>query len=197
VNSHERKMHKRALKNMGVIPTPKPESKPPETKTLPRPLRIALNFVKSVKAVVVAVSVLLSYVVLKPAVAIEPYATRDPQRAFSEQFYIQNNNFYDVYDVKIRCEIRLVSTLSKHGTFENVLIDSPNISLSSLAAGAKATIVCPLDRLSDEPYGELKIAVGATYRLPFWIKGCKMSNFDGKSAVGGTYIWTFQGSAKC
>jgi hypothetical protein len=198
VNSHQRRKHLRSASSSGVTSLPQ-SSKPKKAKAIPKRRFLAfLTIGKTLWAIVVGAATLLSYVVLKPNISIEPYASQDPHRPFAEQFYLQNNSVYAIHEVMPRCGIGNVR--AGNVTMRDFSMVNPFDMVGTLAPGAKTTVTCILDQLfKDTPqsYGQLHITIWATYKLPFGISGCQATNFGGKPASDGTYIWTYRGSLNC
>jgi hypothetical protein len=174
-------------------------SRPPKATKAPkgRFLRF-LTIGKVLWAIVVGAATLLSYVVLKPNISIEPYASQDPHRPFAEQFYLQNNSIYDFHEVVPRCGIGNVR--AGNLTMRDFSILNPFDLVGTLPPGAKTTVTCILDKLfidTPQNYGQLHITIWATYKLPLGISGCQPTNFSGKPVSDGTYIWTYRGSLNC
>ncbi len=174
-------------------------NKPRKAKAAPK--RRFLRFLtigKALWAVVVGAATLLSYVVLKPNLSIEPYTSQDPHRPFAEQFYLQNNSIYDIHEVIPRCGIGNVK--AGNVTMRDFSILNFRDVTDTLAPGAKTTTTCILDQLfKDTPqsYGQLNITIWVTYKLPFGISKCQATNFSGKPVSDGTYIWTYRGFLNC
>lgn len=173
-------------------------SEPPRAKTETRrhSFRI-LTAGKILWAIIAGGATLLAYVVLKPSITIEPYASQDPRRPFAEQFYLQNNSNYGIHDIVPACGP--INTKINGITMRDFsVLDIVDIT-PSLASGDKTTVTCALDRLFVNPqtYGNLTVLVWAKYKLPLGIPGCHASAFSGISSSDGTYLWTFRGSIPC
>lgn len=199
MNSRQRRKRLRSLglSGSGTASLSQP-NKPKKAKAAPKgPLRGFLTIGRVIWTFVASVATLLSYAMLKPNISIEPYASQDPHRPFAEQFYLQNNSLYDIREVVPRCGVGNVRV--GNVTMRDFSVLNPFDVTSTLAPGAKTTVTCILDRLIDNPqsYGQLNITVWATYKLPFDILGCQATNFSGKPASDGTYIWTYRGFLSC
>ena len=146
---------------------------------------------------VVAGATLLAYAVLKPSIAIEPYASQDPHRPFAEQFYLQNNSIYEIHEVVPSCG-PLNTQVNGITMRDFSVLDFRNMAIS-LAPGDKTTVTCSLDKLFGNPqtYGNLRVLIWAKYKLPFNVPGCHASIFAGIPATDGTFIWTYHGSIPC
>jgi hypothetical protein len=197
MNSRDRRTYKRLLARAGV--SLKPQQPKPKKVTEKRSiLRRFLTLGKFLWTLVVAFPTLLSYVVLRPSIAIEPYASQDLRKPFAEQFYLQNNSVYDIREVVPRCGIGNVRTGNiRMGNFS---VLNPSDVADNLAPGTKTTVTCILDRLfMDNPqsYGQLSITIWATYKIPLGFAGCRATNFSGKPVSDGTYIWTYRGALNC
>lgn len=200
VNSRQRRKRLHNLETSGNKTSfNQPPSKSKKAKSTSR-LRLArfVTIGKIVWALVVGAATLLSYNVLKPSISIEPYASQDPLGPFTEQFYLQNNSIYDIHQVVPRCGIENVR--STNFTMSDFSILNPLDMAGTLAAGSKMTATCPLDQLFKGPpqsYSQLYITIWATYTLPLGIPACQATNFNGKPATNGKYIWTYNGSVSC
>jgi hypothetical protein len=195
MNSHERRRFRRS----GVVDESTPKlRKPPRAKPHKGPFVKYVTAGRVLWAIVGVGATLLGYSVLKPSVSIEPYSSQDTRNPFSEQFYVQNNSIYDISKVHPGCDIQEVRG-GKRG-YQWFAIDMASESVDELASGAKTTTTCPLEKALDNSplsYDELRIGIWAAYKLPFGMSRCTETNFIGKPAAGGTFIWTFAGSFRC
>ena len=133
-----------------------------------------------------------------PRIGFEPYATLNPQDPFAQLFYLENKSPYPIEDVFPNCGAVDVAINRIHGSRFSVtdLMGATH----RLSPGAKTTVTCRIDLLFGRPqtYQTLAIAVRATYRVPMigW-KRCTAATFVGVPAVGGTYVWTYNGTDSC
>jgi hypothetical protein len=195
MNSRQRRKRSRSHKGITVFSQ---SDKPRKTKAKPkRRLPHILTAGRVLWAIVVAGATLLAYVVLKPNIAIEPYASQDPRRPFAEQFYIQNNSIYEIHEIVPACGP--MNTQINGVTMRDFSVLDFTAITPSLASGDKTTVTCSIDRLfaSPQTYGNLAIIVWAKYKLPFNIPGCHASIFAGIPASDGSYVWTYRGSILC
>ena len=102
---------KKSVKTIG--PPPKTQATPlletkPSRQIGPKAKAIA-------SAIFGAVGLFLGVYVLRPDISIEPYATTDPTRPFSQQFSVQNTSVYAIHQVQPLCGFGEDSNLSIHG----------------------------------------------------------------------------------
>jgi len=200
VNSRERRKRRRNRKRQKAQVTSLPQgeikqkAKKLRARTKPKYLRIG----KLAWTIIAAVATLLSYRVVRPVIAIEPYASQDPHRPFAEQFYLQNNNFYDIEQVEPSCGV--INVRAGNLTMKDFSVVNLFDFVGRLSPGAKTTVTCRLDQLlGDAPskYGPLQISIWAKFKIPFGISECKESSFSGIQAADGTFIWTYRGYGDC
>ncbi len=176
------------------------KAKQPKPKTVTKGrgyLRGFLTIGRIAWAGIVVIATLLSYAVLKPSIAIEPYASQDARQPFAEQFYLQNNSIYQLDGVTPYCSI--IDVRAGNLRMRGFTLVNPPDFVGPLDVGAKTTITCRLDSLFSlsNRYGPLQIILWVTYKTPLGFSGCKASNFDGKPVADGTFIWTYRGSPAC
>jgi len=136
---------------------------------------------------------LLGVFVLRPDVSIEPYATTDPTRPFEQQFFVQNTSSYPIHQVTPLCGLEDVKT--PHSKARGLSITDIHEYVETLEAGAKTTLTCFWT--TEQTQQSMEIIPWVEYKTPFGIPRCKAAKFKGKPAVGGTYIWTYDGSEEC
>ncbi|MDR3720454.1 MAG: hypothetical protein P4L00_02540 [Candidatus Acidoferrales bacterium] len=150
-------------------------------------------------AVIACIATLLSYITLKPSLAIEPYASQDPHNPFTEQFSVQNTSAYAIRQVEPHCGIENV-IVGNGGFRRGFSVVAPTDFVDSLDPGAKTTATCILNQIvHDNPsqYRTLDISIWVTFKIPLGISKCKESYFRGIPAVDQTFIWTHKGDAAC
>lgn len=153
---------------------------------------------KGIWAILAAGATLVFYNVLKPNIVVEPYATQDPGRPFTGQFYIQNNSIYSIRQVAARCGIGNAS--GDNAVTTNFSIDNSAEPADKLAPGGKSAVHCVLQQAftnGRNKYSELNIAIGAAYKLPLGFSRCQATHFLGIPARDGTYVWSYSGSSNC
>jgi hypothetical protein len=132
----------------------------------------------------------LGIYVLRPSVTIEPYASLDPTRPFSQQFSIQNNSVYAIRFLEPGCGFPADSNFAMlQGINLSNIFDNQDI----LQPGDKSTFTCSIDVPGTK--NEIKLNPWVVYDLPFGLHACKAISFRGKSGYGGNYLWTYNGSA--
>jgi hypothetical protein len=194
----ERRRQRRARAATGPYrPSEPPQkvkpAKAPKRGRFRQVLRIARRSAGAIFSAIVAVVGLLGVYVLRPDVAVEPYATTDPTLPFREQFSVQNTSVYSIRRVQVGCGLDSVVApgLNIHG----LGIVMGNEQIDNLESGAKTTVTCGL---STGPIRqEMEIAPWVRYQTPFGFHRCKEAKFKGKTATEGTYIWTYAGSGRC
>lgn len=134
---------------------------------------------------------LLSAWALKPGIAIEPYSSTDPTKPFAQQFSVQNTSVYTIHNVLTLCGFPQDSNFN----LRNLSVTKLEDQVDALESMAKTTLTCPID--SGPVNQEMNITPWVRYETPLGFHMCKAVNFKGKPAVGGTYIWTYHGSAPC
>jgi hypothetical protein len=128
---------------------------------------------------------------LKPGITIEPYSSTDPTRPFAQQFSVQNTSIYTIYDVLPLCGFPQNSNFN----LRNLSITRGDEQIEKLESGAKTNLTCSV--ATDPISQEMNITPWVKYVTPLGLHLCKAVNFKGKPAAGGTYIWTYHGSAPC
>jgi len=157
MNSKERRAHNRSLKRAGVpIKSKEPKEPPPPppkppSKWWPR----AKAVFKSARFLITAFSTLIGYLVLKPSILIEPYATQDARRPFAEQFSVQNNSVYDISQVFSACiidNVQIGTGLIANSGFN----ESPFYVDTLSSGGGKTTATCLSGHLDPANDGHLQ-----------------------------------------
>lgn len=129
-----------------------------------------------------------------PTIVIEPYALTDPTNPFAQQFSVQNASLYSIYNVEPACFFPPDSGYFLH----NMATSLQREELGELKSGAKTTLTCGIND-SRQSESQLKVDPRVTYTLPFIkVQRCYKVEFIGKpGSNGGTYVWTYHGTAKC
>jgi hypothetical protein len=137
------------------------------------------------------------YALLRPHVSVEPYPSRDPHNPFAELFYVQNNSLYTIHEVEPRCGARNVQVGRVSGRGFSVV--GPFDFWHDLPPGSKMTVTCHLGELfgASNYYPSLLITIIVDYKAPLNLSRCLAANFNGKPAIDGTFIWTYDGSEGC
>jgi len=181
-----------------VTPLPQAEMKQKSKKLRARTKPKYLSIGKLVWTIIAGVGTLLSYRVVRPVIAIEPYASQDPHRPFAAQFYLQNNNIYDIEQVEPNCGV--INVRAGNLTMKDFSVVNLFDFVGRLSPGAKTTVTCRLDQLfagTPDKYGPLQISIWVKFKIPFGISECKESSFSGIQAADGTFIWTYRGYGNC
>ena len=198
MNSHERRTRRRQSQFTGDASTSSQQSskeRKSESKLQKRKIPAFLW------AVIGGGATLLSYLgilQLKPSISVEPYASQDPYKPFSEQFYLQNTSVYAIQQIEPLCGV--VNVQAGNLRMRDFSVVNLFDFRGRLDPGAKTTVTCVLDKLfGDSPtkYGALDIVVWERFKIPLGISECKASYFRGIQAFDQTYIWTFQGMQDC
>jgi hypothetical protein len=134
---------------------------------------------------------LLGLYALRPNVLIEPYVSTDPSRPFAQQFSVQNASAYAIHDVIPLCGLPPDSGFN----VSNLSIAMANEQVQTLEVGAKTTLTCSIG--TGPMQQELNIIPWVKYTIPFGIHRCNAAKFKGKPGAGGSYVWTYHGSASC
>jgi hypothetical protein len=213
MNSHERRIVKRALAQSGIqiselsstqskLPIKENQSR----QKLSRVLRIATLLHGQLWKVILGLTTLggFGFWQLWPRVDIEPYTSLDPHSPFAQQFSVQNNSLYPLKNVQPRCRIDKIRSQGRPNlAMDNSTVIFPKERVESLSSSAKTTATCDLNSVFLRPegsqYTDLKIAIQVDYSLPLPIhtRRCWEANFLGKRGVGNSYIWTYQDAADC
>jgi len=193
----KRKMAAASKAKNAVKAIAQPQNTQPALLERPATYRTVLSKLcrKSVGVWSVAVSAvgLLSILALRPDISIEPYATTDPTRPFEQQFFVQNNSIYPIYKVIPLCGLQDVKTPAS--TVHGLSITNTLEHVETLDPRVKTTLTCFWT--TEQTQQGMEIIPWVKYKTPFGIPRCKTAKFKGKPAVGGTYIWTYDGSDPC
>lgn len=176
--------------------SPRQETKPPiipKSEVRRIRLRKARRKAAAIYSGIATLVGFLGIYVLRPDVAIEPYATTDPVRPFGQQFSVQNTSIYSIYKVQPLCGLSDVGLVSNQ--LHGFSIANPSDEVAILEPGAKTTLTCAISMQPTQR--EMRITPWVTYKTPFGISRCKAVMFKGKPAAEGTYIWTYDGSGAC
>ena len=202
MNSHERRKRRRQRTVIREATTySQQSSKELKSKSKQQKRNIPRAAWAVLWAVIGGGATLLSYLgilQLKPSISVEPYASQDPHKPFSEQFYLQNTSVYAIQQIEPLCGV--VNVQAGNLSMRDFSVVNLLDFRGRLEPGAKTTVTCVLDRLfGDSPtkYGALDIVVWERFKIPFGISECKASYFRGIQAADQTYIWTFQGMQDC
>lgn len=197
MNSRQRRTALHAARKARVPETKKlpPTDKKSGVVRQPSPRRLGLRRVRRrIKALISAIATavtLLGVYILKPSIVIEPYASTDPTRPFGQQFSVQNASVYAIHHVEPLCGFPPDSNFNLRG----LSLQRADEEVETLEAGSKTTLTCSIGTgLINQ---EMNITPWVKYMTPLGFHLCKAVNFKGKSAAGGTYIWTYHGSAPC
>ena len=118
---------------------------------------------------------ILGGIALWPDVAVEPYVSRDSQNAFSEQFSVQNTNYYGLRNIRPSCSV--VDAQIKGSTIiQDNLVFNRTEFVSNLPRSAKINVTCRFtnQRLNFEP---VKLQIVVDYYAPLSFHRCKAVNF--------------------
>jgi hypothetical protein len=130
------------------------------------------------------VGLLLAYLTFRPDISIEPYKLLDPANAFSEQFTVQNNSVYALYDVRATCNID--SMKAGAATFDNVG-GAIGVIADRLSPKESTTVDC-----RSEIYGinQVEITIGLTFKPSYWPADKNLGRrFKGKKDSHGEIEW--------
>src|SRR5579863_4109288 len=169
----ERKRIEEKIKKETLQPQSQETRATPQSPLPKRYLGLAISRTWAViVSVSVLISLLLSYFAFRPDLSVEPYKMLDTRNPFSEQFTVQNNSLYTLYDVKASCVFD--SMRARGNTFES---SSNGIAIvaNELSPKESTTIDCP-DIIYGIDYADITIAI--RFRRWFWPKKNSFGNVD-------------------
>jgi hypothetical protein len=202
LNSRQKKALLHAARKLGVMidrtkisPQPSTPQKPtPRQSKLQSQVRKASRVAWGAVVAVATIASLLGLYVLRPNIAIDPYASSNPAKPLTEEFSIQNSSMYTVRNVEPHCladriETRLLKMQGTTITNEAQFIDS-------LESGAKTSFRCPLGLDGNIVYKELAISVFVRFTIPLGINECRLTSFVA-TASEKNIVWKYHGTRPC
>jgi hypothetical protein len=194
LNSKQRRKLERAIAAgvLAITTQSSPKSKKrKEPKKRPLLQKVHLGTGKLVSAIL-AVATLFGLYALKPKIVIEPYSSTNPANPFAQQFSVLNASVYAIHQVQPLCGF----PSNSNSNMTDISTEIPDEAVETLDSGSKTTLTCSLFA-SGSPTKEMNIMPWVEYVTPFGFHRCTAVNFKGKPATGGTYLWTYHGSAPC